>query len=134
MSHAPSKQQHKVQTTTKNWKEESISTYLAAINLNKPIDKLLDKKINLKQNPASTIEEFVSGQVFKLVNIGANKMITNEVILDNHEASFICLKEYYALVSTNNAACALPHFLNLNKLLYFCRIFRVFSRILPILD
>lgn len=51
MSHAPSKQQHRVQTTTKNWKEESISTCLAAINLNKPIDKLLNNSKPIDKLP-----------------------------------------------------------------------------------
>ena len=34
-------------------------------------------------------------------------MITNEALLNNYEASFSFLKEYYALVKASDVACAL---------------------------
>ena len=73
-----------------------------------PVDKLLDSRIDLIHEPTNSVEEFALGQVFKLVNVGANKMLTNQAILDNYDASVSCLKEYHALIKASNDSCSLP--------------------------
>ena len=47
------------------------------------IDQLLDPHVDLKQQPENVFEKFSIGQVFKSVQVGANKMISRATIIEN---------------------------------------------------
>ena len=67
------------------------------------VDQLLDPHINLKHVPENIMEEFAIGQSLRTVHVGANKMISNNAIIENYETSVSCLKEYHGLlVSISN--------------------------------
>ena len=52
------------------------------------ISDMLDPKIDFKHKPVNPIEEFAAaGQVSKSINVGVNKMISNNAVIDNYKAS-----------------------------------------------
>ena len=57
-------------------------------------DYMLDPRIDLKYNSSHTqLEQFAIGQVWQIVSVGVNKMISAQVTLENYNWSFSCLKD-----------------------------------------
>ena len=87
--HAPLHQQRKERNQYRT--NPNIGTQLKV----RCIDDRLDPKIDLKDNHVNPIEEFSVGPVFKSINVGVNKMISNM-------QSLIITKPVYPAVKNND--------------------------------
>ena len=68
------------------------------------VDYMLDSHNDLKYNSSHTqLEKFTIGQVLQIVNLGVNKMISAQAMLENYNSSVSCLKDYHLILKDLNA-------------------------------
>ena len=68
------------------------------------VDYMLDIHTDLKYNSSHTqLEQFTIGQVLQIVNLGVNKMISAQAMLENCNSNVSCLKDYHLILKDLNA-------------------------------
>ena len=67
------------------------------------VGQMLDPKMNLKQAPVNSIEEWALGLAIKTVHQGANKCISNTSTIEFYENVFGAVKDYHKLLKDSNA-------------------------------
>ena len=61
----------------------------------------MDPTIDLKQNPTHDLQKWTVGTVFKTVHQGANKCLSNTVVVENCEIGYEMVNEYHNTIKSS---------------------------------
>ena len=66
----------------------------------------IDPQIDLKSTPKNDLQHWAIGTVFKTVNQGANKCLSNIVVIENYEIGPEMVQDYHKIVKSSSEQLA----------------------------